>query len=333
MKTEEASRFLDAFNNGTARELVKLMVLNHYADAVMEHHPDSVCRAEVYGRTQQLVDVIFSRIEHIRDKPEGLDPLLQELSRKNHQPDQIWFEAFNQAYEYYKHHRKLFLKVRRISPYLTGNSYCDVGCGGGDLVNFIRNQFPQFDEYAGIDVLDWRTRELRDSINFQMLDLSQPGSVSQMQYDTLTCIAVLHHVGGTEDGVHTFLQNLRSAVSPQGRLIIEEDVMLPESEIRRNAAYLEQVEERKLAQPLFPEFLALQEPDQKDVMILVDVLANALSGGVTDMAFPFGFRTIEQWTSLFMQYGFYLEDLVIAGFQEGLFNRSSHVYFVLKRKP
>jgi len=70
-----------------------------------------------------------------------------------------------------------------------------------------------------------------------MLDFSQPGTKSKAQYDTLTTIAVLHHVGNTNDQISLFLGNLKSAMNPKGRLIVEEDVILPFDEIRNNAKY------------------------------------------------------------------------------------------------
>ena len=179
--------------------------------------------------------------------------------------------------------------------------------------------------------MNWRTEEVKDSINFQILNFSQPGTRSQKKYDTLTCLAVLHHVGNTLESIGVFLQNLKSAMSENGRLIVEEDVILPVSEIQSDNYYKEQVEERMRDQPLFSEFMKLGKADQKDVLILIDLFANALIGGISDMAFPFGFRTINEWNDLFIENGFELEDVQIKGFQMGLFNRSSHVYFILNQ--
>ena len=223
--------------------------------------------------------------------------------------------------------------MSRIESFFKGNSICDVGCGGGDLVYYISQNHSGFREFAGIDVMDWRTEAIRESINFQMLDLSQPGVASQTRYDTLSCIAVLHHVGHGDENIHTFLQNLRTALSPHGRLIIEEDVMLPSSEIEGNPLFREQAGKLGDKQQLFGKYLKLDTQAQKNVMILVDILANALTGGVTDMAFPFGFRTIDHWSRLFRENGYLLEETHISGFQPGLFNRSSHVYFILKQQP
>jgi len=94
---------------------------------------------------------------------------------------------------------------------------------------------------------------------------------------------------------------------------------------------MEQVEERMQEQPLFSEFMKHGKAEQKDVLIMIDLFANALTGGISDMAFPFGFKTINEWNDLFIENGFELEDVRIKGFQMGLFNRSSHVYFILNQ--
>jgi 2-polyprenyl-3-methyl-5-hydroxy-6-metoxy-1,4-benzoquinol methylase len=330
MKTEEASKFLLSFKNESAREFVRRLMLQGYTEAVLEHYPKAITEEQVYGQCKYLTDETFDQINKKIDQPEKINSLLNRLSRVNPQRASIWFKEFDGAYENYKHTKKLFMQMNYLKPFLKGNSFCDIGCGGGDLVHFLKNNYPQFNEYAGIDVIDWRTDGLKDSINFQILDFSQPGTKSHKRYDTLTCIAVLHHVGNTTESLSLFLQNVKSAISDHGRLIIEEDVILPISEIHSDHYYKEQVEERIKDQPLFQEFIELSRADQTDVCILIDVIANALTGGISDMAFPFGFKTIREWIELFRENGFDIEDVRIKGFQMGFFNRSSHVYFILK---
>ena len=331
MRTNEASKFLLSFKNGRAREFVKRLMLHNYTEAVFEHYPNTITKDQVYRKCKNLTDEIFAQINKDIDKPEHINALLNRLSRVNPKPASFWFKEFDCAYENYKHTNKLLFQLNELKPFLKGNSFCDIGCGGGDLVYFLKNNYPQFKEYAGIDVMDWRTEEVKDLINFQILDFSQSGTRSQKKYDTLTCLAVLHHVGNTLESIGVFLQNLRSAMSENGRLIVEEDVILPISEIQSDNYYKEQVEERMRDQPLFSEFIKFGKAEQKDVLILIDLFANALTGGISDMAFPFGFKTINEWNDLFMENGFELEDVQIKGFQMGLFNRSSHVYFILNK--
>jgi len=331
MRTDEASKFLLSFKNGRAREFVKRLMLHNYTDAVIEHYPTTIAKDQVYSKCKNLTDEIFAQINKNINQPEHINALLNRLSRVNPKRASFWFTEFDCAYENYKHTNKILFQLNHLKPSLKGNSFCDIGCGGGDLVYFLKNNYPQFKEYAGIDVMDWRTEEVKDSINFQILDFSQPGTRSQKKYDTLTCLAVLHHVGNTRESTGIFLQNLKSAMSENGRLIVEEDVILPVSEIQSDHYFKKQVEERMQDQPLFSEFMKLGKADQKDVLILIDLFANALIGGISDMAFPFGFRTINEWNDLFIENGFELEDVQIKGFQMGLFNRSSHVYFILDK--
>jgi len=278
MNTMEAKRFLEAFADESAGGLVEEMLLRHYANAVIEHHPGPVDRELVYKSTRKLRDEILVWMDRIRERPGVVDAVLQKLSRTIPFPHPMWFEAFNLAYEHYKHERKLPLKTKRIEAWFTGDSFCDVGCGGGDLIYYISRNYPGFREFAGIDVLDWRTDAIRNSINFQMLDFSRSGAKSSVQYDTLSCIAVLHHVGQKVGDISTFLRNLRTALRPGGRLIIEEDVMLPSEELARNPQLMEQAERISGEQPLFGKFLNLDTEAQKNVLILVDILANALTG-------------------------------------------------------
>jgi hypothetical protein len=329
MNFSEAERFLHSFNNVIAREFVKNLMLHNYTDAILEHHPGVVKYDDVFSKCKILLDEVFTEIEAVSHRPGEINATFKRFSRLNRDWAPGWFDEFQDAYENYKHHRKMYIKVSNLEPYLTGNSFCDIGCGGGDLVYFMKQNYPQFREYAGIDVIDWRTEKVKDSINFQMLDFSKPGTTSLKKFDTLTCIAVLHHVGSSVESLNIFLQNAKTAIMDHGRLIVEEDVMLPEGEIRSDPNYKSQVDELKRDQPMFSDFTQLNTSDQSDVFILIDLFANAFTGGVSDMAYPFGFRSINEWNDLFTDNGFIIEDVLIKGFQKGLFNRSSHVYFIL----
>lgn len=303
----------------------------NYAAAILIHHPgqDQLNQAAVAQQCAQLVDTAFARIDSIRDQPEQLFPLFTSLSRNRPKRDPIWFDAFLQAYRHYKHQRKLQNRYHRLRPWLRGSTYADVGCGGGDFVAFLKTHHPSFEKLHGIDVMDWRTEAVREQIGFQVLDFSQPNTHSAHQYDCMTCLAVLHHVGNTDEAQGIFLQNLRNALSPGARLIIEEDVILPEEEISRNTNYQQQITRLVPEQPILEAFLALDAATQRDSIILIDFLANALAVGVPEMAFPCGFRSIDDWLRLFNQHGFTVEEVSIAGFVPGNFNQSSHVHFVL----
>lgn len=330
-RTPEAQTFIASLANTTARNFVQHIMKRNYAQAILEHHPEQekLSPEKVQQQCDQLVDSAFTRIAQLH-QPEQLFPLFARLSRSRPDRDPIWFAAFLEAYRNYKHRRKLQNRYQRLKPYLRGSAYADVGCGGGDFVAFLKQQHAAFETLSGIDVIDWRTGAVKEQIGFQTLDFAQPDTYSQQKYDTMTCLAVLHHVGNTDAAQGIFLQNLRRSLSPGGRLIVEEDVILPQAQISHNDDYRHQVEQLLPDQPVFAEFLALDAATQKDCIILIDFLANALAVGVPEMAFPCGFRSIDDWQSLFEQNGFILDEVSIAGFVPGNFNQSSHVYFVLK---
>lgn len=331
MKIEEAKTFLKAFQNRNANRFVQLMMKNNYVEAIIEHHPNraSIVQDVVREKCNGLVDGIFQQIETIVDQPEKLFLLFYKLSRSNPDKNPIWFIEFNEAYYNYRHNRKLSNRLKQLKPFLEGKSYCDIGCGDGDLIVFLKKNYPQFTEYAGIDVLDWRTDKVKEEINFQMLDFTQPGIKSLLRYDTLTCLAVLHHVGNTDEEISIFLNNIRTAIHTNGMLIIEEDVILPQHQTDSNDDYKAQLNTLAMHQPLFAEFLTLDEEEQRAIIILIDFMANCLSVGVPEMAFPCGFKTINEWIGIFIKNNFKVEEVKISGFVEGNFNRSPNVFFIL----
>ena len=329
-RPEEAKTFMAAFSNSNARNFVKNIMKKNYAEGVLLHHPRSyeLNRAYIYRRVNELVEGIFSDIAAIQRSPQKLFELLSYLSRSNNNQNQRWFDEFLEAYRYYKHNRKLLTRYQQLKPYLKGNSYCDIGCGGGDLAAFMKRHHTGFTHVAGIDTMDWRTEEISNEIDFQMLDFTVPGMKSDKQYDVLTCLAVLHHAGNTDYQTGTFLQNLKTALKEGGRLIIEEDVILPEREVKASS-FREQINNLKDKQPFLNQFLSLPVKTQRDVIIIIDFLANSLAVGVPDMPFPCGFRTLSDWEAIFRENGFSIADISIQGFVKGNFNQSSHVLFIL----
>jgi 2-polyprenyl-3-methyl-5-hydroxy-6-metoxy-1,4-benzoquinol methylase len=333
-RTTEAQTFLAAFAHHTARAFVNTFLKENYAKAILTHHPDAraLSAERVRQQCDHLVDTAFERIAAL-PSPEELFPLFAKLSRGRPQREPIWFDAFTEAYRNYKHHHKLQNRYRFLAPYLRGSRYADVGCGGGDLVAYLKNEHAPFTEAAGIDVMDWRTDAVKEEIDFQTLDFSRPGTFSRQMYDSMTCLAVLHHVGNTDEAQGIFLQNLHRSLAEGGRLIVEEDVILPADEIAANPDYHRQIDVLLQEQGRLGEFLAFEAATQRNIIILIDYLANALAVGVPEMAFPCGFRSLESWASLFSSHGFTLSEVRIAGFVQGNFNQSAHVFFVLDKQP
>lgn len=333
MKQEEIREFLMAYRDGRARGLVQDMMTLHYTEAVMMHHPDPSLLGEdwIKERTTHLCSFIFNKLDGITEQPDKLPELLLRLSRGTIPQDSLWFKEFNEAYENYKHQRKLQIKMKQLSPFMAGGAYADIGCGGGDLAAYLKTHYPGFTSCTGIDVMDWRTESVKDAILFRVFDYSRPQGPAPGPFDFATCMAVLHHVGKDDMSRIRFLQNVRRSMHPSGRLLVEEDVILPAEEIAAIDTYREQAEMLSREQPLFAEYLSLSPGTQKHVLILIDLLANALTVGVPAMEVPFGFKSIEGWARLFYESGLKVEFTRINGFVEGTFNRSSHVVYLLSR--
>ncbi len=330
-RTHQAELFISAFFNPIARTYVRDLLIESYTAAILNHHPHhpSLDSNQVHEKCCHLVDHIFERIDHLNGQADKLFALFTALSRASSPCDAIWFDEFITAYQHYKHHRKLENRLRQLEPFLAGTRYCDIGCGGGDLVVYLKTHHPQFTQAAGIDVIDWRSESIKDRIGFQALDLTRSILSNPERYDTLTCLAVLHHIDHSDRHLDIFLDNLKKSLNPGGHLIVEEDVILPEKDIRQDESVFHQLETLRGLQPQLDRFLAFPELIQRDIIVLIDFMANCLVVGVPEMAFPCGFRSLTQWKEIFQAHGFKLKEIKVAGFVPGNFNRSSHLFFIL----
>lgn len=328
----EAYNFLSAFSNTDAREFVRDLMKKNYAGAVLGHHPvrEQLNRNEVEEKCSVFLDRVFEEINALAD-PRDLFPLFNRLSRNSKEKQDIWFDEFLEAYENYKHRRKLENRYQQLKPFIYGPLYCDVGCGGGDLVAYMKENHPGVEEAAGIDVLDWRSDSVKDIIDFQMLDLTRPGAKSSKAYDTVTCLAVLHHIDNQKGELEYFLHNLKTAIKPDGRLVVEEDVILPEEEISSDQTIKDQIDQRRTRQPIFDRFLQFDMQTQRDIITIIDFLSNSIVVGVPDMPFPCNFQTLDGWRELFEDQGFTIDEIKVEGFVPHRFNQSSHVIFILRK--
>ena len=328
----EAFIFLSSFRNPDAQEFVRNMMKNNYTRAVLRHHPSPgrLKNDEIQNKCDNLVDQIFDQLNALED-PQALFTLFGNLSRTSRERMDIWFAEFLEAYQHYKHQTKLENRYRQLKPFIHGPSYCDVGCGGGDLVAYMKHNHPGVNEAAGIDLLDWRSDSVRDVIDFQMLDLTRPGVSSGKAYDTLTSLAVLHHIDNRDESLDYFLTNLKTAMKPGGKLVIEEDVILPQAEIQQDEAVKNQVDKVRAQQPVFDSFLEFGQQTQRDIVTIIDFLSNTLVVGVLDMPFPCSFQTLGGWKAVFEEKGFVIDEIKVEGFVPQRFNQSSHIIFVLRK--
>lgn len=321
---------MEAFADAPARDFVHRMLVKNYADGIMLHHPraDGLDGSRIAAQTSRLVDSVFEALAALKGSPDSVFSTLAAFSRANPSRSDLWFPEFLDAYREYKHSHKLEARYARLKPYLNGQSYCDIGCGGGDLVYLIKQRNPAFKVCAGIDLLDWRTEEIRGRIDFEQADFTRPGSKSSRSYDTVTCMAVIHHAGGSPREIDSFAHGLRSAVAPGGTAIVEEDVVIcgHEAEALGIADHLA-VEIRK--QPLLHRYTKFDPQSQKHVLTLIDMLSNCVVVGVPEMPFPCGFRSLGEWREILSRVGFTVRETRIPGFVKGNFNQSAHAWFVL----
>lgn len=336
MKTNETSlqesvQFLTSFSHAHARNLVGRILRHNYAEGIFTHHPkaDTLNKEEIQQKTDRLIDWIWKSIESCGSDPHTLFPVLRRLSRSAVPSSPVWFPEFSDAYHHYKHSTKLPRRMHQLGTLIQGPSFCDIGCGGGDWLLYAVRHHPSIREAVGIDVLDWRSEEVAGEIDFLELDFSKPKTVSPREFDSATCLAVLHHV--VPNRIRTFLHGVSTALRPGGVLVVEEDVLLDASDIRHELLPAAPLQSLREAQPFFDEYLKLPVDQQYDVLVLIDLLGNALSVGVPDMPFPFGFRRLSVWLDLFMAAGFRIRRLIPAGFVAGNFNQSAHIFFQMER--
>ncbi len=333
-RKQVAKDFFIAFLNREAREFVKQMMIKSYTEAIMIHHPqaEKLNWGSIQAKCEILINTIFRRLEDIQPKPEYLFEILKSMGRltRDNQETDLWFIEYQEAYNYYKHNTKLLKRDLLLFPHIVGNSLVDIGCGGGDQVAYTMKNHPDITEAAGIDILDWKTDGLK--IDYHTLDFTKPGTCSPKMYDTGMLLAVLHHAGRTNQEIKTFLTGVKTAVGK--RLIVEEDVMITTQDFSNRCLRekgLNTIEEKKTEQKLLAAYLGHSPETQRDITSIADLLANSLSVGVPEMAFPFGFRSIGNWVKIFAKNGFELNHLVILGFQPGNFNQQCHVIFILDR--
>jgi trans-aconitate methyltransferase len=71
---------------------------------------------------------------------------------------------------------------------LTGSSICDIGCGFGDIIPYIKQRFGDF-KYSGIDISDQlvhKAAELHPDYNFKCLDILDNSFCERFDYFLLS---------------------------------------------------------------------------------------------------------------------------------------------------
>lgn len=96
--------------------------------------------------------------------------------------------------------------------HITGDRFVDVGCGQGDLFNFVRSRFPG---YVGIDAV--RYEDFPEEAEFCLLDLdSGRMPVADGSADVVAAVEVIEHLENPRD----FMRKLCRAAKPGGWVIV-----------------------------------------------------------------------------------------------------------------
>lgn len=100
-----------------------------------------------------------------------------------------------------------------------GLSWLDIGCGRGDLLRTVRDEWEPASLY-GIDPIDWLEEDLREDVNFLSLPAEQAAELSQAGElpvaDRVLLVEVIEHL----EAPWTVLRQAARLVAPGGRLVV-----------------------------------------------------------------------------------------------------------------
>jgi len=109
-----------------------------------------------------------------------------------------------------------------------GDKILDAGCGNGRLLEVLKDKEIN---YLGVDSSEkliniaksrfqtTNTQRLKPNIQFQVGDILELGKVSEINFDYVFCIAVLHHLPGKDLQIAA-LKQLKNKIKPTGKIII-----------------------------------------------------------------------------------------------------------------
>lgn len=300
--------------------------LHSFVDAIFANHPkyDLLKLDEIRTKSEQLVEGVFDQISKAQKASQNLYSLCVDLNRKN-PLFTMWFQEFNDAYENYKLVRKPAKRAAYLHPYFCGSSLVDIGCGRGDLLNFLANEGKtSFTSFTGIDIEDF-SDPIERKFEMKVIDLKNKNYQPLEKYDTGLLMSVLHHISEDPKDIEGFLKNIRSLGIK--RLIIEEDILLAPEDRNLPIKGIDQIPALMETQPKLKRFGSLKLGSQKSFTSMADFLANALFVGIPEIPFPFAFRSITDWMEMFKD--FELEEVNLLGFQPGNFNQVCHALFIL----
>ena len=271
------------------------------------------CTKKQQNEIKMIYEKAFDLLVKNRNRParfnETVDYIVHNLFRKG--DTDFWFHKFR---DFYSENVKGALEFKTIKKYIKGGTILDVGSGGGYLALKCSQE-----GYTVLttDLLDHRadaTKHLPFRIMTDPSIIPYPDNAA----DTALIFFALHHIDSSN--LRRILKELKRVSS---RVIVREDVYGIPSD---NPEFKTVIEDDDLLQ----EFMSLPEEDQLGVLILRDFTDNALSAGIPEMNFPFQFKTIPEWNTVFPENGFNVVKTILLGFKRGRnWTGICHALFIL----
>lgn len=324
---------MGALTNDAAREFTHRTMIEHYVDAILYHHPDreTLDEKEITLKTTRLLGRIFGDLLDHVGREDDLPQTLLVLGRKNSHRIHEWFSEFDEAYNHYKKVSKLPFIGEALLPHMQQTkSFLDFGCGDGEIACYLARELG-LESASGVDVLDWRSKREKDNSNLvyyqhDFLNSSQPVHIPMHECGLMH--AMLHHVSDRPDELVEYVKAAKKVIS--NRLFVVEDVLFDLEIVSERMPGIESLEVARKVQRNYSEYLEMPITDQRDVMIILDLLSNSLAMGIPEMNFPFGAQELTSWIDIFSEAGLTLEKVHVLGFQNHMFHRMSQSLFVLK---
>ena len=249
---------------------------------------------EIEAIHQTAIDLLITCGNDRARWARAMNTIAGDLFRTD-EPD-LWFRRF---YDDYVINVQPKMEFDQIKRYMKGNTALDFGCGGGrPALKCSQEGF----KVLTTDVLDYRVEEA------QILPFKLMGNPVSIPYEddaagTALAFLVLHHVNSFD--LEDILNEIRRVCS---RVVIKENVYgipLDDGEFRMV------VEDDELLQ----EFMSLPREGQLKVLSLHDYKDNAFELDISEMNFPFQFKTIPEWNNVLADNGFKVVKTVLIGFK------------------
>lgn len=304
---KEASIYKESFksilDNSVVVNFVKKVKLRDYQSCTQE------CQKEVAIIYEKAFDLLIKNKNDSTKFKETIKEITYNLFKRD--DPNFWLHKFH---DNQRENVKGEVEFKRIKNYIKGNIILDVGCGGGYLALKCSQEGYHV---LTTDVLDYRADA---SKHLPFKAMTDPSTISypDNSVDTALVFFVLHHIDSFN--LKKILKELKRTAS---RIIIREDVYgIP----------FDNPEFKKVIQndDLLQEFISLSKEDQLKVLVLCDFIANMFAQVIPEINFPFQFKTISEWNSVFIENGFKVAKTILIGFKrEKKRIGSCHALFII----